>query len=69
MMGYVRGSRVYILAETAYSFPPFTVRVKYLISSLIDMNFAIIPPRLGKILNLAPLKCLEMPSSRPDMWN
>ena len=33
-----------------------------------NLNFGVIPTLLEKILNLAPLKCLEMLPNRPDMW-
>ena len=56
---------VYSLAETAYLF--HSARVKYLISFPSNLNFGVIPPRLEKIFNLAPLKCLEMLPNRPDM--
>ena len=32
------------------------------------LHFGVITQQLEKILNTAPLKCLEMPSKRPDMW-
>ena len=31
-------------------------------------NFGVIPPWLEKILNIAPLKCLEMLQNHPIMW-
>ena len=46
--------------------PP--LRIKYLSFSLSNLNFGVSPPWLEKILNLAPLKCLEMLPNRPDMW-
>ena len=62
----MENQRVYILEETAYLFP--SVRFKYLIPFLSNLNFGVILPCLEKMLNLAPLKCLEMPPNRPDMW-
>ena len=53
------------LAETAYLFS--IAGVKYLISSLSNLNFDIIPPWLVKKLNLALLKCLEILSNCLDM--
>ena len=49
-------------------FIPPSARVKYLLSLISNLNFGVIPPCLEKILNLAPLKCLEMLPNRPDMW-
>ena len=57
--------RTNILSQTAYLYP--SQRVKYLISSPSNLNFGLISPWLEKILNLVPLKCLEMPPNRPDM--
>ena len=58
--------RVYILEETAYFFP--SVRFKYLIPFLSNLNFGVILPCLEKMLNLAPLKCIEKLPNRSDMW-
>ena len=55
-------TRVNILTETSYLFP---TRV---ISSPSNLNFGIILPWLEKILNLAPIKCLEMLQNYQDMW-
>ena len=63
---HISPTRVYILAETAHLFP--SACVKYLISSLSNLNFGVIPPWLEKILNLAPLKCLEILQNRLHMW-
>ena len=45
-----------------------SARIKYLISSPTNLNFAIIPPWLEKILDLATLKCLEMLPNCTGMW-
>ena len=57
--GYIFWRKLLIYSPSA--------RVKYLISSLGNLNFGVIPPWLEKILNLAPLKCLEMPPNHPDI--
>ena len=33
-----------------------------------NLNIGLIPPWLENILNLAPLKCLEILPNCPDMW-
>ena len=43
--------------------------VKYIISSPYNLNFGVIPTWLEKILNLVPLRCLEMLPNFPDMWH
>ena len=58
-------ARVNILAETAYLSPLRARQVPYFFPKYL--NFGVIPPCLEKILNLAPLKCLEMPPNRLDM--
>ena len=55
--------RVNILADPSYLFP-----LRYLNSSHTNLNFVVIPPWLEKILNLAPLKCLDMLLNIPNMW-
>ena len=55
---YFGGNRFFLLCT----------RVKYLISPPSNLNFGVIPTGLEKMLNVAPLKCLEMPSNRPKMW-
>ena len=59
-------TRVNILVENAYLLPLGAYQVSLFSPS--NLNFGVIPPSLEKTLNLAPLKCLEMPSSRPNMW-
>ena len=49
-------------------FIPPTKSDKYLISSLSYLNFSFIPPWLKKMLNLSPLKSLEIITHHPYMW-